>query len=206
MGINPQIKFVKTKLRLLALKPEFASRIVETRKKYGIQKDGIRSQSEIEKWHKEICKDERQLNNFSKDLNELLSKFYLSKYYKRPIRQYLLCNNFDNLDLYNLELSSTIDKDGKERIFIEIFTETRKEDIIGMWGMVKLLKEKLPGYRKRRREIKDLDKKERTHELLSEKKSYLETARITGEKFKERISYSDVSRTQYRFKKKIKDT
>lgn len=164
MSKNSQLNLSKQKLEFITHKSDFIKFVLNFRDKWEIPNNGLKSQSEATLWHKNILK--RLENNYKAEIEIFLSKLKLSDYYRKPIEHYLLYNNFDNLDVFNVKLYEEVDKDGSKKILIQIYPETTLEDIKGVWNMVKLMqKERIDDKNKRRRNILYMPKSSRIFEL-----------------------------------------
>lgn len=150
--------YKKQKLELLISDQKFKQRLLNLREKWGIPTDGFSSIENRNKWEHSLV-NLTQSNKFNQEFENLLSNF--PRHYANEIYEYLLSDTLDHIPSVGQEKvrffwEADNKNQGKERLFIEIFSDTTIKDIQSIWRFVNKVQKSAVGYSEGRQKPKEM--------------------------------------------------
>jgi len=202
-------EYKKQKLSLLMADQKFKQQIFDLREKWGIPRNGFSNIRNRSKWELSLI-ESLQSDNFNKGFDNLLND--LPRHYDKEIYEYLVADNLKYIPSKEQEKvrffweTDKLNK-GKERLFIEIFSDTTIKDIQLKWSFIKKVQESAVGYRAGRQKPKDMLKRDlMIYNLYLQGKSYKEIRKIIkGQPACSKLYVSEISKIIARMKKKIRE-
>lgn len=196
-------------LELLMADQKFKQRLLNLRKKWGIPPDGFSNIKNRIKWQQRFV-ESLQSDKFDKEFKNLL--IGLPRHYDKEIYEYLVADNLKLLPSKEREKvrffwkTDKLNK-SKERLFIEVFSDTTIKDIQAIWSFVNKVQKSATGYRKGNNKPKDMLKRDlMIYNLSLQGKSHKEIHEIIKDKPTcKRLSVSDISKIIARIKKKMRE-
>lgn len=213
--IENRFRKSRQKLSILVTHPEFKKRIKALRKKWKIPSDGFKTEKQSKKWHKSIIdKSDKMLekkvalskipiNEFNKDLRNIIIFFKLPSHYLSTIEFYIKFNKIATPENFvvNLEYKP---KFKRKELSIQIFSNTTIKDIKRAWQRVQRFKKYLPDYEEGRfREVPTLEIQKKAYLLKKEGKTLEQIADLFQEKGLGNFGYVEISVLINRYRKKL---
>jgi len=169
------------KIKTLLTNDDFLKEVQSIREKYKIPADGLKTREEIDEWYSKnsqwiqktvINQDSKttiEQDKFYDDIEvSILKKFNLSIDFLEPMRWLILFNNLDYKSPV-CRIKLTENKKGSKQMWLQVFPQTRKKDIMRIWNQISSLQEHLSNYRGK---LKDWINFERDYEIYRLYKGY----------------------------------
>jgi len=197
------------KLKILTSKKRFLWVVKTIRQKFSIPSNGLEKDDLISN------EDSESFNNSLKDI---LSNFSLDDSYSRPIEWFILYNNL-NYQTPKFRIKFCKDKSGQDELWIKIFANTKKEDILKLWGRIKIFQRWLPDYEGKLKKWTNFERDLEIYQTYKKCKKELQGKKRAGnsidavdvcvsEKICDKypnLSITNIRKIISRFNKKIKD-
>ena len=152
------------RLKFLTQNPPFLKAVKEIKQNFAhvkcsIPDDGFSGLDEFRRWKTQVTKqrivllkDGKELHSPKEAIEALLKKFQLNNDYYFPIWGYVYFG-FPPFSRPPFEIvTKSNDKSEEVEIYVKIFTQTRKKDLINNWRLIKNAQKQLPKSHKRNRE------------------------------------------------------
>lgn len=135
----------KKQVDLLLKNPTFIKSILELRKKWKIPETGLKGNEESKKWHYRLYAKADELDadttdilkQYNSDLERIRLKLNLSEVWKDFIKYFLLFNKVGDLGTRVVIVRKKNYNTKENELFIQIFGDTRLEDIKEIWSEIK---------------------------------------------------------------------
>lgn len=220
-------KLYRQKLELMSYQEDFSKSVEKLRKNNNIPKTGFPSFSECRKWAERQSK-----SKYDNELTSLVERSGIALRWFDAVEYYVLFNKTDVWDILPTSVGLKLMKDpesGNESLFLQIYKDTKIEDIKLKWNIIQKMKGLIKPYdykvirgeegfvakstktdhserardisnrKDRKLESMPLRKRRKAYDLYKQGLSYEEIGKEIG------CMYNEVGIHIHRFKKEIRD-
>lgn len=192
------------RFELLLVTPAFQEKVRLFRKKWNIPENGMEQKDDVvNQW----IKSTQKRSGYPKDIETMLREFKLALHYKSRLIPYLLFGKVSEDDKSSrVSIFSESPKGGTDRLYLEIFRDTRLQDIQEKWLDIELQQVMMFGRPERKREkaAKNFERDKRIYELKCLGKKSTEIGTIIKEEFGGRkLCYDEVNKIHSKMQKRV---
>lgn len=191
------------RFELLLVTPTFQEKVRLFRKKWHIPENGMEQKNDVvNQW----IESAQKRSGYPEDIETMLREFKLALHYKSRLIPYLLFGKVSENDKSSrVRMFSESPEGGTNRLYLEIFRDTRLQDIQEKWLDIELQQVMMFGRPERKREkaAKNFERDKRIYELKCLGKKSTEIGTIIKEEFGGRkLCYDEVNKIHSKMQKR----